>query len=242
MYIALPANMDQEVNGLRVIIVGATALGMDLAEVLIKNNCEVIFIVREEKLAKDLSESLDCTVINAEGTRPDILEKAEIDKADAIVACTSHDQDNILVGVIAKGYKVPEIIIMTEDVQFMTVAKKLGFHHVVNPPQATAAIVYHTLRGIDTIELSTMMRGDVRFISVFAPLKFAGMKLSGIALPKRSAFIGVYRDDLFMAYTEDPEIKEGDEVLIVSRLDEVNGIYEMFRPVEEEEKKEQPSQ
>ena len=226
--------MDQEVTGLRVIIVGATALGMDLAEALIKKNCEVIFIVREEKLAKDLSETLDCTVINAEGTRPDILEKAEIDKADAIVACTAHDQDNILIGVIATGYKVPEIIIMTEDVQFMTVAKKLGFHHVVNPPQATSAIVYNTLRGIDTIELSTMMRGDVRFISVYTPPQFDGKKLSEIELPKRSAFIGVYRDDHFTVHAEDPELDEGDEVLIVSRLDEVKGIYEMFRPAEEE--------
>ena len=233
--------MDQEEKRLRIIIVGATALGTDLAELMIKKSCEVIFIVRDEKLAKSLAETLDCTVINAEGTRPDILEKAEIDKADAIVACTSHDQDNILIGVIAKGYKVPEIIIMTEDVQFMTVAKKLGFHHVVNPPQTTSAIVYHTLRGIDTIELSTMMRGDVRFISVIAPPKFGGIRLSGIALPKKSAFIGVYRDDLFMVHTEDPEIKEGDELLIVSRLDEVNGIYEMFKPAEEEEKKEQPS-
>ncbi len=240
MYIALPANMDQEVTRLRIIIVGATALGMDLAEVLIKKNIEVIFIVREEKLAKDLAENLDCTVINAEGTRPDILEKAEIDKADAIVACTSHDQDNILIGVIAKGYKTPEIIIMTEDVQFMNVAKKLGFHHVVNPPQATSAIVYNTLRGIDTIELSTMMRGDVRFVSVIASPKFDGMKLSEIALPKKSAFIGVYRDDHFTVHTEDPGIKEGDEVLIVSKLDEVNGIYGMFCPAEEEEKGQQP--
>ena len=220
---------------MRIIIVGATPLGMDLAQVLIKKSYEVIFIVRDERLAESLSENLDCTVINAEGTKPGTLEKAEIERADAIVACTDHDQDNILIGVISREYKVPEIIIMTEDIQFMTVARKLGFHHVVNPPQATSAIVYHTLRGIDSIELSTMMRGDVRFISVFVPLQLAGTKLSEISLPKGSAFIGLYRNDEFVVYTENPVIKENDEILIVTRLEDVQNIYDLFRPEEEEQ-------
>ncbi len=217
---------------MRIIIVGATPIGLDLAQVLIKKAYEVIFIVRDEKLAEKLAESLDCTVINAEGTRPDTLEKAEVDRADAIVACTDHDQDNILIGVVAKGYKVPEIIIMTEDIQFMTVARKLGFHHVLNPPQTTSAIVYHTLRGIDTIELSTMMRGDVRFISVYTPPKFDGMRLAEIPLPEGSAFIGLYRNDHFMVHMVNPEIKEGDEILIVTRLEDVKDIYDRFRAEE----------
>lgn len=217
---------------MRIIIVGATPIGLDLAQQLIKKGYEVIFIVRDEKLAGNLSETLDCTVINAEGTRPDTLEKAEVERADAIVACTDHDQDNILIGVISRGYKVPEIIITTEDIQFMTVARKLGFHHVLNPPQTTSAIVYHTLRGIDTIELSTMMRGDTRFISVFAPLKFNDVKLSEIPLPKGSAFIGLYRNDHFTVHLENPQVLEGDEILIVTKLENVTGIYDLFKAEE----------
>lgn len=91
----------------------------------------------------------------------------------------------------------------------MTVARKLGFHHVINPPQTTSAIVYHTLRGIDTKELSTMMRGDTRFINVYGPAKFKNIKLSEISLPKGSAFIGLYRNDHFIIHMEDPAVKEG---------------------------------
>lgn len=217
---------------MRIIIVGATSLGTDLAQVLIKKGYEVIFVVRDEKQAEDLAENLDCSVINAEGTRPDTLEKAEIEKADAIIACTDHDQDNILIGVIAREYKVPGIFIMTEDIQFMTVARKLGFHHVVNPPQTTSAIIYHALRGIDSIELSTMMRGDVRFISVYATPKFDGIKISDIELPQKSAFIGLYRDDSFSVYRENPVVKEGDEILVVTRLEDVKTIYDRFAPDE----------
>lgn len=220
---------------MRVIIVEGSALGVNLARTLIRTGSEVILIERNPNRAKELSETLDCTVINAEGTRPDILEKAEIEKADAIVACTSHDQDNIIIGLIAKQFSVPEIIITTDDIQFMTVAKRLGFHHVVNSPQTTSNSIFHTLRGIDTIELSTMMRGDVRFISVIAGNKFEGRAFPEIKLPKTSVFIGLYRNGDFLLYTDNPRIKEGDEILITTRVEFVDRIYEEFKDEDKEE-------
>ena len=226
---------------MRVIIVEGTALGVNLARILIRTGSEVILIERNAALAKELSETLDCTVINAEGTRPDILEKAEIEKADAIVACTDHDQDNIIIGLIAKVFNVPNIIITTDDVGFMTVAKRLGFHQVVNSPQTTSISIYHTLRGIDTIELSTMMRGDVRFISVMSGKKFDGTELAAINLPKNSAFIGLYRNNDFLLYNQNPVVKESDEIIIVTRVEFVEKIYEGFKDEEEGEEVPEPA-
>ena len=220
---------------MRVIIVEGSALGVNLARTLIRTGSEVILIERNPNRAKELAETLDCTVINAEGTRPDILEKAEIEKAKAIVACTSHDQDNIIIGLIAKQFSVPEIIITTDDIQFMTVAKRLGFHHVVNSPQTTSNSIFHTLRGIDTIELLTMMRGDVRFISVIAGRKFEGKEFLEIKLPKNSVFIGLYRNDDFLLYPDNPKIKEGDEIMIATRVEFVDIIYEGFKDKEKED-------
>ncbi len=235
MYIGFRENMRKRGSIMRVIIVEGSPLGVNLARTLIQTGSEVILIEKNPNRAKELSETLDCTVISAEGTRPDILEKAEIEKADAIVACTSHDQDNIIIGLIAKQFDVPEIIITTDDIQFMTVAKRLGFHHVVNSPQTTSTSIFHTLRGIDTIELETMMRGDVRFISVIAGKKFNETELSTINLPKNSVFIGLYRNGDFLLYTHNPVIKEGDEIMIATRVAFVEKIYEDFKDEEDGE-------
>ncbi|MBP2132665.1 trk system potassium uptake protein TrkA [Methanomicrobium sp. W14] len=219
---------------MRVIIVGASALGLDLSRMLIKRGYEVVLIEQDSQTAESLSESMDCTVINAEGTSPDILEKAEIGKADAIVACGGHDQDNILTGLIARGYNVPDIIITTKNTEFMNVAKKLGFHHVVNPPQTASVSIYNTLKGIDTIELSTMMRGNVRFISIIAGESHKGEKLSDIQLPKKSEFIGLYRNDDFFLVTENPAVEINDELLIVTLSEHVTEIDEIFRDYQKE--------
>ncbi|NYT05571.1 MAG: TrkA family potassium uptake protein [Methanomicrobiales archaeon] len=218
---------------MRVIIVGASPLGVNLAQRLIKKGNEIILIERDPVRAESLAESLDCTVISAEGTRPDILEKAEIDKANAIVACTDHDQDNILIALIARTMNVPEIIIRTDDVQFLAVAKKLGFRHVVNPPQTTSIIISDALRGLDTIELSTLIRGDARFRGVIVGEKVAKMRLSEIPLPKGYAYVGVYRQDALLLAAEDPVLAAGDEVLAVSITEKEEDLCAIFCDIDQ---------
>jgi len=213
---------------MRVIITDADNPGLDLAKILIGKGWEVILIEKNPDLSRELSETLDCTVINAEGTSPDILEKAGIKDTDAIVACTGHDQDNIIIGLIARDYKVPQIIVTTHDVQFMKIAKKLGFRNVVNPPHAASISIYHTLEGIDTIDLSTMMRGEVRMISVIAGDEQDGKKLSDISLPKKSEFIGLYRGSDFFLFSEDPVVRADDEILVVTLIEHLSSIYEIF--------------
>jgi trk system potassium uptake protein TrkA len=213
----------------RVIIVGGGPLGLNLARILVNDRHEVIIIEKEPERAREIAESCDCTVIQAEGTRPDILEKAEIRKADAIVAVTPHDQDNIIIGLVARTLNVPEIIIRTDDVRFLTVAKDLGFHHVVNPPQTTSVIISDALRGVDTIELSTLIRGNVRFMSMTVGENHVGKRLADLALPGNTEGIGLYRDGIFHFGKENPALHAGDEVLIVTTEENPEQLARLFK-------------
>jgi trk system potassium uptake protein TrkA len=218
---------------MRIIIAGASALGIDLANNLIARGHEIILIERNAEKAQELAESMDCTVINAEATRPEILEKAEIEKAQAVVACTGHDQDNIIIGLIARTSNVPEIIIKTDSAELMTVAKKLGFRHVVNPSQATSVIIADTLRGLDVIELSTLVRGEVRFTSLIVAEKAAGPNILDLSLPLKTAAIGLYRGPNFIPYPENPSLQAGDELLFATTTEAEDKLREMFCENEE---------
>ena len=202
---------------MRIIIIGGGSLGLDLSRLLIEERHQVVLIEREEARAIELAECLDCTVIHAEGTRPDILEKAEIEKADAVVAVTTHDQDNIIIGLIARTFSVKEIIIRTDDQDYLTVANKLGFHRVVNPAHTTSVIIADALRGVDTVELSTLIRGEVRFIGVMVGDHQAGKHLADLPPPGNTDYIGVYRGNEFIFARDNPVLMEGDEVLVVTR-------------------------
>lgn len=215
---------------MRVIIVGVGELGLDLSRKLIKKGDEVILIEKDPDKAKKLAETLDCTVINAEGTRPDTLEKAEVTEANALVACVDNDQNNILIGLIALGYNVPKVIVQTNDVQFQEVAKKLGFRHVINLSQIASVIISDALREINTIELSSLVRGDIRFLEIIVDDRFEGQKISELELPDKSACIGLYRKNEFVLYRKDPALKVGDGLVIVTSTEYLEKIYDQFTP------------
>jgi trk system potassium uptake protein TrkA len=219
---------------MRVIVVGAGSLGIHLTKNMIEQGKEIILIEKEESIAKELAETLDCTIINAEGTRPDILEKADISNADAIVACTSNDQNNILIGLIARDAKVGKIILKIDDKQFMDVANKLGFYYMINPSSISSRYIADVLRGINTIELSNLVRSNVRFMGVMATDEVIDKKLSEIKLPEDSAFIGLYRKSEFILAEKDPKLREKDEVIIVTTADQIKAVNEsMGRKIEE---------
>jgi len=211
---------------MRVIVVGAGSLGILLTKNMIDQGKEVILIEKDEAIAKELAETLDCTVINAEGTRPDILEKADLPSADAIVACTNNDQNNILIGLIARDAKVGKIILKIDDKQFMDVANKLGFDYMINPSSISSRYIADVLRGINTIELSNLVRSDVRFMGIVATESVIDRKLSEISLPEDSAFIGIYRKSDFILAEKDPKLREKDEVIIVTKADFISDVNE----------------
>lgn len=219
---------------MRVIVVGAGSLGIQLTKNMIEQGREVILIEKDEAIAKELAETLDCTVINAEGTRPDILEKADLSNADAIVACTSNDQNNILIGLIARDAKVGKIVLKIDDKQFMDVANKLGFYYMINPSSISSRYISDVIRGINTIELSNLVRSSVRFMGVMVTEDIINMKLSEISLPEDSAFIGLYRKNEFILAEKDPKLREKDEVIIVTKADMIKDVNEaMGRKVQE---------
>ena len=199
-----------------------------MARNLISQGYEVILIEKDPKQAEELARVLDCTVINAEGTQPDILEKAEIQKADAVIACTDHDQDNILIGLVARENNIDRVIIKTDDEQFLEVAKKLGFNYLIDPPHIASMIIADTLRGVDTMELSSLVRSDVRFMNIMVNEEFIGKKLSGLSLPDKSAVIGVYRKKEFILARDNPQLQTDDEIIMVTRAEHINKIYDHF--------------
>ncbi|MPM36699.1 Trk system potassium uptake protein TrkA [bioreactor metagenome] len=214
---------------MRAIIIGASSLGMHLTRTLIRQGNEVVLIERNDDVARELAEELDCTIINAEGTHPDILDKAGIERTDAIVACTNHDQDNILIGLIAQEAGVKKVIVKTDDTKFMEIAKKLGISTPINPPHISSTIISDALRGVDIIELSNLLRADVRVISVTTGAQHSGKRISEIQFPEDTECIGLYRENNFVLSRENPKLEKGDELLIITRSRQIDRIYEKLR-------------
>lgn len=81
---------------MKIVIVGAGFTGLQLAKLLVNERNDVVLIDNSEDRTKYASNSIDCSVLNADGNSLATLEMAGISKADALVCVTESDEVNMV--------------------------------------------------------------------------------------------------------------------------------------------------
>ena len=89
---------------MKVLIIGAGAVGFNIAKQLSKEGHDISIIDENSALVKKISESLDVYVVAGNGTSPSILEAAGVRDVDMVLAVTTSDEVNIIACIIANHY------------------------------------------------------------------------------------------------------------------------------------------
>ncbi len=110
------------------VIVGGGLTGVQLARRLINEKNDVVLIENNEETARHLSNRLNCAVLNADGNSMETLEKAGIQKADALVCVTSSDEVNMITCSLADAL-YPDVL---------KIARVRNYAYYVNTAQASA--------------------------------------------------------------------------------------------------------
>ncbi len=123
---------------MRVIIVGIGEIGLQLANLLARRgDNELVLIDRDPDRADEISNSLDALVLRGDGSNPEILEKAQVGEADALVAATGSDQINTVIALlgfslVASGGLTLDVIVVPNDSAHKLVDLKMprGVHPI----------------------------------------------------------------------------------------------------------------
>ncbi len=123
---------------MRIIIVGAGAVGSYLAERLSSEGQDVVVIEDDGARAAQLQEGIDALVLHGNGASSHILEEAGAEKADLLIAVSNSDGANVLACFTAKEQGAKTTIARIEDPEIREGADRLGVDVVIDP-SATAA-------------------------------------------------------------------------------------------------------
>src|SRR5690554_3958981 len=95
-----------------VLIPGGGRTGTQLALLLLEQNHDVCVIEhRPEVLSRLHREVPTETIYQGNAVEPEVLEQAGIRRADVLAACTSNDEDNLVLCYLARQrYQVPRTI------------------------------------------------------------------------------------------------------------------------------------
>jgi trk system potassium uptake protein TrkA len=123
---------------MRIVIVGAGAIGSYLAERLSGGGFDVTVIEDDEIRAAQVQESIDALVLHGNGASVHMLEEAGAAKADLLIAVTNSDGANILACHTATQLGAKMTIARIEDGELREGTDRLGVDLIIDP-SATAA-------------------------------------------------------------------------------------------------------
>lgn len=95
---------------MRIVCIGAGQVGRYIGQLLTQHHHEVVLIESRDN-SISMAEKLNLNVIDGDATDPLTLEKAQLEKADVVLAVTGSDVTNLIVATLAKyEYGVKKVI------------------------------------------------------------------------------------------------------------------------------------
>jgi trk system potassium uptake protein TrkA len=214
---------------MRVIIVGGGSLGSRTARLLIGRGYEVVLIESDPEIAQSASESLDCGVIQGDGTRPALLSEADPAHADALVALTGNAQTNLIASLVGRSLGFPRVITRIDDEEFEHVAIELGLVDTIIPARTIGRYLSDVVEGQDILELSGAIKGDAR-VFLFAAREEDEGPVEELGLPTESRVSHLYRDGKLVLADAHLRLRKGDEVVVVTHRKHLAALRDRWVP------------
>jgi trk system potassium uptake protein len=200
---------------MRIALVGGGTVAVQMAHLLTERGHDVVIVDRDKDRIEDLSDTLDCGFLKGDGSNPAVLKDIGPEETDYLVCLTDSDQDNILAAIVGKSLGFKSVITKIENEEYEQVCMEIGLEHTIIPDRTLARNLSDMIEGQSVIEMSTMIRGDIRFFSYIASEEDAG-RAGEIDYPDNTKPVCVYRGDDFLISNDDTEIRADDEVILIT--------------------------
>tara|TARA_Y100000590_G_scaffold119786_1_gene137112 strand:+ start:414 stop:1787 length:1374 start_codon:yes stop_codon:yes gene_type:complete len=213
---------------MNIIICGAGRVGFTIAKQLSEQNHSITVVDQSSEDIQKINDSLDVKSIVGKATYPAILEKANANEADMIIAVTRSDEINMLICQIAYTvFNIPKKIarIRSQDYlnpKFSKVYNKenLPIDVIISPEIEIAKSIQRKLEAPGAIDNVPFADNKIKLleISVDKLCPLTNIKLNDLTkkFPKLEAnILGVIRNENFLILKKNDVMKENDKAYVV---------------------------
>jgi len=215
---------------MRVVFIGASELTLRTTRLLLDRKHEVVIIEREREAIDQLTDELDCGFLHGDGSKPDMLREVGPSQTDVLFCLTSNDLVNMIASVIGKSLGFKRVVTKIEDPEYRNICRELGLGDTIVPTETISRYLADLVAGQNVLELSTIIKGDARFFSFTARDDDAGRAIGELELPPDTRVVCYYRQSEFTLAEPDRRLKDGDEVVVLTRSRHLAALRERWRP------------
>ena len=212
---------------MNIIICGAGRVGFTIAKQLSEQDHSITVVDQSSEDIQKINDSLDVKAIVGKATLPSVLEKANINEADMIIAVTRNDEINMLICQVAYSiFKVPKKIarIRSQDYlnpKFSKLYNKenVPIDVVISPELEIAKSIQRKLESPGALDNFPFANNKIRLLEILIEEKcpLINIKLNELTkkFPKlNSNILGVVRDENFIFLKKNDVMKNGDKAYL----------------------------
>lgn len=221
-----------------VIICGGGHVCFYLATQLLQVGMQVKIIEHSQKRCEELCELLPkATIIYGDAADQELLIEEGIQNADAVVALTGMDEENIIMALFAKMHGVEKIVAKINEDTRAQMVEGLGIDSTVSAKGATAdailAYVKACMNSYSSANIETMYRlvnGKIvaQEYIIKKECDFTNIPLKDLPTKPNNLIACIGRDRKIIIPNGDDHLEVGDSVIVIAKEHTVNDFRDIL--------------
>ena len=217
----------------KIIIVGGGNIGFNLAKDLEKFHSEISVCIIEynNDRAKYVADQLTNTlVLNGDGLDQNILNEANINDTDMVLALTNDDETNIIISAVAKKNNC-ESLILVNNSEYNKLKDVLGISKIVDPRKITVSkILKHIHQGkIESAYSIGNNQAEIIHAQALKTSRLINKNIEEAKLPGGIRLGLIKKKDKIIIPDKSTIIEQNDEVLFLCLTSDLKKAEELFQ-------------
>ena len=221
-----------------VMLLGGGRISLYLGAYLMGAGIRVKIMERDEQHCETIKEILPkAEVLLGDGTDPKVLVEEGIRSADAFVALTGSDQNNIITSMFAQREGVGKVIVKVNEDAFRIMAGSQKLDSFVLPKNAAAEIVVSYVRamqhsintvGIESLHDIAYGKAEVLEFSINGDAPNLGVPIKGLDIRRDTLIAAIIRNNQCIIPGGSDTMEKNDTVIAVTTKFGMKGFADIF--------------
>lgn len=223
----------EEQEARRLIIIGGGNVGLYLAHQLEYENQDVrIRIIeynteRAEFIAQQMNHA---SVINGNALEYDILEEANVQATETVIAVSNDDEVNILSSLLAKRFGCQRTVALINRPSYSHLISSLGIDVAINPREITVSSILQHIRRGKIRNVHSICNGTAEILEAEAieASPIVGKPVYTINQPGEVKIGAIIRNNTIIIPTPETVIQSHDRVILICLVEFVKVMEQIF--------------
>jgi len=222
---------------MNIVIAGDGEVGLHLAKLLVDEHHNITFIYPNEDILNSVSNETDFLPVVGSSISVDILEEANVRKADLLIAVLHDEAINLLTAILGKKLGARRTIARISNPEFMNpknlaLFEEKGVDVLVNPEQVASNEVVQLLKQTAATEVIEFSGGKLQLFLIkldqYAPVVNKTLNQIAREFPKLEfRAVAIHRDGKTIIPKGNDYFRENDLAYVITKPDGINLLLEL---------------